>query len=151
MTVCEVRGEEIGEKESMWDDVPIVPGIKKVHCIAFNNGVCKLFSTNHEFTTGTPLIAEIMYEKTQTEPAVSSLVVGEWVAVKYDNQTYPGEVTSVKGNHIDVSVMHPTFNQNWKWPDNPDQIFYYQDDIVKRVSPPVPVGSRGQFKFDNFF
>ena len=73
---------------------------------------------------------------------------GNWVFVRYDRKTYPGEVTSVVGADIEVSVMRPTFSGNWKWPDNPDRIFYTQLDIVQKISPPVPVDSRGQFRFE---
>ncbi|KAK3770822.1 hypothetical protein RRG08_036423 [Elysia crispata] len=38
--------------------------------------------------------------------------------------------------------MRPIFSGNWKWPDNPDRIFYTQLDIVQKISPSVPVDSR---------
>lgn len=40
---------------------------------------------------------------------------------------------------------------NWKWPEvdggEKDIVWYTKDDVKCKISPPVPVGSRGQFKF----
>jgi len=61
-----------------------------------------------------------------------------------------GKVTTVSKNvGVKVIVMKPTFAGYWKWPERRDEIFYTLPNIVKKIAPPVPVDSRGQFKFEN--
>ena len=66
---------------------------------------------------------------------------------------YPGGVVQKVGNNeIQMSVMHIIFNNNCKWSENIDNIFYNPNGIVKKFPLPTPVISRGQFKFsDNIY
>ncbi|GFO44238.1 (S)-beta-bisabolene synthase [Plakobranchus ocellatus] len=82
--VVEVLEHEIGQNESMWEDVENVAGIKSVHCIAFSNGTCKLYPTSYEFEKGIDEIAEIEVEETMAIASISTLAVGDWVAVRYN-------------------------------------------------------------------
>ena len=75
-------------------------------------------------------------------------VVGNWIVVLYDNEEYPGEVTGVFDNDVEVNVMLKTGNA-WKWPTKQDKILYGKDSIVRRVSSPKAAGNRGQFTFDD--
>ena len=38
---------------------------------------------------------------------VHNIIIGDWVIVQYDNVRYPGEVTNIKGEDIQVNVMVP--------------------------------------------
>ena len=82
------------------------------------------------------------------QQAAEIISVRDWVLVKYENGKYPGEVICCKGRDYEVSVMYCRFGI-WKWPENEDKIFYDRSDILKKIKPPVPVGSRGQFIFEN--
>ena len=74
--------------------------------------------------------------------------VGHWVVVNFEGATYPGEVVEVQSmNHVTVNVMHQS-GKGWRWPDNPDMIPYDIDEILKKIRPLVPTGSRGQFHID---
>ena len=63
---------------------------------------------------------------------------------------YPGCVTKVIENDIEVSVMHKS-ESNFKWPQKEDKIFYSLDDVLKIIDLPIPTGNRGQFKFKEYF
>ena len=52
-----------------------------------------------------------------------SLSVGQWVLVRYDGLEFPGEVTACGETDAKVNVMHAS-GSAWKWPTNPDMIFY---------------------------
>ena len=69
--------------------------------------------------------------------------------VRYDQNLFPGEVLRVVGNETEVKVMHK-FGNFWRWPpsEEPDILFYTQDQGVRKISVPQVAGSRGQFKFD---
>ena len=47
---------------------------------------------------------------------VHSIIIGDWVIVQYDNVRYPGEVTNIKGEDIQVNVIVPAGKHAWKWP-----------------------------------
>jgi hypothetical protein len=83
------------------------------------------------------------------EPAkdVSSAVhlVGSYVMVEYDNVCYPGVIEELRDNQYLVSVLERC-RGGWRWPRRKDMIWY--NSIVKTLSPPTPVNSRGLFAFN---
>ena len=81
----------------------------------------------------------------EASEAEMSLSVGMWVVVNYDGVKFPGEVTAIDID-VEVSVMHKS-GTNWKWPSPVDRISYRKEDVVKIISPPKVIGSRGQFAF----
>ena len=76
------------------------------------------------------------------------LEVGHWVVVDYNGDHFNGEITGITGDDYRVNVMHRSGNY-WKWSNKADDIFYISQEIVKVISPPVVVGSRGQYSFRN--
>ena len=76
------------------------------------------------------------------------MTIGLWIIVKYADEEYPGEVTSIEDSDIEVSVMHKSVNA-WKWPRHEDKIFYPATQIVRVIDPPTVAGNRGQFVFEN--
>lgn len=58
-----------------------------------------------------------------------------------------GEVTMINENEYRISTMEKT-GSYWRWPENKDEIWYEEKDIIKTIYPPIVVGSRGQFSFD---
>lgn len=47
-----------------------------------------------------------------------------------------------------VKVMHRSGTTEWKWPDKPDEVFYFERNVIQKISPPVPSGRRGRFVFN---
>ena len=67
---------------------------------------------------------------------VYNSITGDWVVVQYDNVRYPGEVTNIKGEDIQVNVVVPEGKHTWKWPKHTDCIFCQSNNILKKISPP---------------
>ena len=74
--------------------------------------------------------------------------IGDWVLVAYEGETFPGEVIELGATNTDlrVNVMHQAGGY-WRWPKDPDQIFYLRENVIIKISLPVVVGSRGQYMF----
>ena len=87
-------------------------------------------------------------EETPCEAENESVEVGQWVAVDYNGDHFNGEFTSITGDDYKDNEMHRSGNY-WKWPNKADEIFYKFQKIVKVISPPVVVGSQGQYSFQN--
>lgn len=85
------------------------------------------------------------------EGCVEPLSTGKWVVVTYEGKTYPGEVVRViTPNTFEVSVMVETgVTGQYKWPEPMDSICYNKHEVLRIISPPVVVNSRGVFKFND--
>ena len=131
--IREVKPETIdGVDESMWEEAPPVPGVAQAHVICVKpNGLCKLYKNNIDYVLDVDALFETHFdgmnsgvnqerELNENELNVS---VGDWVIVEYDGKQYPGEVKNVSVDGVQVSVMHRTFQQNWKWPEKPDAVY----------------------------
>ena len=71
----------------------------------------------------------------------TTLKVGQWVVVNYDGIEFPREVTTCETD-VQVSVMHRSGNA-WRWPTNPDEIFYEHQSILQKINFPKASGNRG--------
>ena len=73
--------------------------------------------------------------------------------VNYGGQEYPGIVDQIVGTDTEVDCMEKS-GRHWKWPsgwpDKKDLVWYTEELVVKKISPPIPVSSRGQVKFIDF-
>lgn len=79
------------------------------------------------------------------------LIVGTWVAAKYDGQIYPGEITEISKEAITVNVMVGSGANRFKWPTNPDICAYPREDICRKIGNPIPCNHRmREFFFDAF-
>ena len=124
------------DQNSPWEDITDYPGILKIHSIKYCDGNISLYSTD----------ADILVGDSATD-VQHSFIVGDWVIINYDTNHYTGEVVDRMENDFKVNVMHRTFNGKFKWPENADCILYKSSSIVRKITPPVPVGNRNQFDF----
>ena len=69
---------------------------------------------------------------------------GDFVIVNYEGRLYPGEVKVLKKKGAEVSCMMKT-GINWKWPLQPDQIYYQLSEITEVIQAPKKISSRGLF------
>ena len=141
MTQNEIKS--VIESERPWDNVPNVCGISQAHCLLLTTNVA-IYHTSLDNNT----ISSITQKDSVDTPTLS-YNIGEWVIVKYDEKKYPGEITKVNDDAIEVSVMHSKFGQRWAWPNREDKIFYLKKDIVKKIKVPVPSDRRGFFRFES--
>ncbi|KAI4455588.1 hypothetical protein MML48_9g00001464 [Holotrichia oblita] len=64
-----------------------------------------------------------------------------YLTVMYDNQLYPGQVKEVANNTALVSTTEKC-GRNWKWPLQSDCIWYYYEDIKKKINKPSQISKR---------
>lgn len=75
-----------------------------------------------------------------------TLLPGDWVLVRYDRSTFPGEVKVVGHDEVKVNVMVPS-GSLFKWPAVEDFIFYRMEDVIRKLNPPTVKSARGTFEF----
>lgn len=162
-TVIHISQEEIDERineMAPWNDVAGFPGIMKMHVACCNpiNGKIQLYENAlaEKAATGTHVNhADICTSTVLPAPdsaltSIQALDVGDWCVVLYDDQQYPGEVTSTLNGEFEVCVMHRA-GKYFKWPDQPDKIFYKQSCIVKKLEgPPALVTENGRIILSQF-
>ena len=81
-------------------------------------------------------------------PLLSFIGPGNEAIVRYDGLEFPGEITSCDETDAEVNVMHRS-SSAWRWPTNPDKIFYEHANILRQINPPKAAGHRDQFTFDD--
>lgn len=136
MYIAEGEIKSIVQKYNPWADVQPVVGISSYHVIEVNENGDFKFKKNAK----SPIIKQS--EKTWNV----TLSVGDWCLVKYDNLTYPGEVTDIDDREAEVSVMLKAGTM-YKWPKCPDVLRYSKDQVIRKISPTVKVNNRRYFKF----
>ena len=77
-----------------------------------------------------------------------NVTIGCYVVVEYDSIYYPGVVEEVCRKQYLVSVLEPC-RGGWQWPRRRDAIWYSR--IIKTLSSPRPVNSRGLYVFNEAF
>ena len=80
----------------------------------------------------------IVYEDEDVDRS-EKLNVGDWALVSYGGKKFPGEVVSLIDTDIEVSVMKYSRKGKWYWPDKADIIAYQPENVIGKLSPPVPV------------
>ena len=91
----------------------------------------ELPSTSKDFNTGIK--------------SMNAFNVDDFVVVNFEGRLYPGKVTDIKLSGYMVSAMELTKKQ-WRWPTQPDEIFYSKKEVLYGINPPKPVGKRGLFE-----
>ena len=152
--------------DAKWEGVMAVPQTHRVHCIqASGADQVKVAETSNEIdkcfricqirkTIITPLTQSATGEDSPLDDDIQpcqlppNLTIGLWVIVKYTDEEYPGEVTSIEDSDIEVSVVHKSVNA-WKWPRPEDKTFYPATQIIRVIDLPTVAGNRGQFVFEN--
>ncbi|XP_046393584.1 uncharacterized protein LOC124161317 [Ischnura elegans] len=70
--------------------------------------------------------------------------VGQFVAVTYDNELYPGKIINVNDDGATISSMTKS-KKSWKWPEKEDIIIYPWEDILGGINSPRQISKRGFF------
>lgn len=142
--IGEQRIQEIITQKNPWDCVISIPGISGFHMIEIKEGDI-ISCRTHSLSTDIIKFGNIV-------PPAENLECGKWVAVNYEGTLYPGEITKIDGiDQITVNVMEESKIKGYfRWPKSPDAIPYKREEIIKCISAPVVVNSRGYFKFLDF-
>ncbi|XP_072398607.1 uncharacterized protein [Diabrotica undecimpunctata] len=82
-------------------------------------------------------------EKKETTPK-SEINVTDYVIVRYEGEKFPGKVKKISNyNGFFVSAMVESGLNYWKWPSEPDELWYSAEDIVEKINIPTPINNRG--------
>ena len=148
--VSEFEVKEMIEERKPWDDVLEMPGILSAHVMECSGQKVRLYKENkksHEVCTID--YATESEDDELVDEATDDVNVGDWVIVMYDGKMYPGRVTAISEmGSKKVSVMRSAFPSGWKWPVEVNEIYYEDENIKKKISPPTPVNSRNKWQFD---
>ncbi|XP_071034011.1 uncharacterized protein [Parasteatoda tepidariorum] len=141
-----IAEEEIKKKITEckpWEKVPSVPGIKQYHIIWWKDK--KIHCKHNANDTNI-----IHYDEKYMYVENLNLCQGDWVVVLFDSKAFPGEIIQIKSpDEIEISVMHQAGTSGmYKWPVPTDCITYNKGEIIKKISAPIVVNNRGQFKFN---
>ncbi|KAI4804359.1 hypothetical protein KUCAC02_025989 [Chaenocephalus aceratus] len=68
--------------------------------------------------------------------------IGQWYALKYDEDIYPGVIQEVMDTHVQVKCMHVAGVNRFFCPLREDVILYPFEDILRVIPPPKSVTSR---------
>jgi len=72
---------------------------------------------------------------------VSAISCGEWVAVIYDENWFPGIVEEVVADRLTVNFMSRS-SKRFVWPDVQDRQTVLENGILCKIESPYPVTSR---------
>ncbi|XP_034093341.1 uncharacterized protein LOC117560540 [Gymnodraco acuticeps] len=68
--------------------------------------------------------------------------IGQWCALKYDEDIYPGVIQEVMDTHVQVKCMHVAGVNRFFWTLREDVLLYPFEDILRVIPPPKSVTSR---------
>ena len=106
-----------------------IPGIARMHRIQSSKA-----GEMSTFLISADVGSQVQRESEEAQETPS---IGDWYAVEYDGNMYPGEVIAVgQENDYQVSVMERA-GKYWKWPNSCDVIFYLREKMSKKLDPPT--------------
>lgn len=70
--------------------------------------------------------------------------IGEHVLFIYEDNVYPGVITSVDEDGALINAMVKSL-KFWKWPQRRDEIWYSWDKIIGSINPPKQISKRGLY------
>lgn len=84
----------------------------------------------------------------QAPARTEDVVKGDFVKFMYDADTYYGEVIDITNDGIVIKAMESCAGDKFRWPAREDVHTYMREDVKEKVNQPVPVGSRGMYRFE---
>ena len=134
--ISEGQISELIKEKKPWENIKDLSGISKMHVISCCDGsTIEMFKTNLSKDPS----SSIVYEDEDVDRS-EKLNVGDWALVSYDGKKFPGEVVSIIDTDIEVSVMKYSRKGKWYWPEKADIIACRPENVIGKLSPPVPVG-----------
>ena len=64
---------------------------------------------------------------------------GKWAAVKFNKQSYLGEVVATSNNEIESGCMGILGKNKFAWPEKGNVCWYENRDIICSIERPTPV------------
>jgi hypothetical protein len=72
------------------------------------------------------------------------VAVGDFVAFQYEAEIFPGRVTKICKNAVEINSMAKN-GHHWRWPKQLDQMKYRREAVVQKISKSIWV-KRGAYK-----
>lgn len=66
---------------------------------------------------------------------------GDYVVVKYEGESWPGQITSIQEDGAYVKCL-ARCGHSWKWPEIEDCIFYSKNEIEFQIQPPQKMSTK---------
>lgn len=132
-----------------FDNCSKLGGISKSHCMKNVAGVVSIhFLTKHAENEPIRKIREDIDDSSEVHDP-SSISINDWYEVEYEGQIFPGIVTETCFEQGDFKVkVMSRVGKFWKWPAICDEIFYNQDKLIRKISPPSLVNQREHYTFN---
>lgn len=83
------------------------------------------------------------YYKVQAKSRNKQPCHSSYVIVKYEQRYFPGRVTKLDTDGYFISTMTKSGLCDWKWPEQKDEIYYIEEDIMEVIQTPKKKNSRG--------
>ena len=134
--ISEGQISKLIKEKKPWENIKDASGISMMHVISCcDDSTIEMFKTNLSKDPS----STIVYEDEDVDKS-EKLNVGDWALVSYDGKKFPGEVVSIIDTDIEVSLMKYSRKGKWYWSDKADIIAYRPENVIGKLSPPVPVG-----------
>lgn len=88
---------------------------------------------------------DVVEPESNDENDVITVTPGDFVAVTYDNNQFPGKVLEVTDDQVKVTHMERSGYKGWRWPQTEDVLWYAAEHILKIIPPPKPANRRGLY------
>jgi len=143
-----IEDKDIQRRDHAWSQARAVPGImsRPIRVMRAVPNQDLLLCSSAQTSSPMTLAVASSPPADNTEETFKE---NDWVVVKCDKRTYPGFVTAVVKNDIEVSVMEMAGSKGklWKLLVKEDKIFYTKDNVLYHIEAPHIVGSRRQYCF----
>ncbi|KAF2881394.1 hypothetical protein ILUMI_24768 [Ignelater luminosus] len=80
-----------------------------------------------------------------SEPENLTLITGQYVIVKYEDNYYPGIILKYDSEGAEVRTMVNAGINPWKWPLKEGILYYFKDAIICIIQKPQPKNNRGHY------
>lgn len=147
--------------KKMPDTLPVVPSTMRIHqvttstrggisyrdvsCLCSTQRIlqCQCHNTKKfNFEVQAAVATEEATDEQSEIPWQDSNIIGQWCALRYDDDIYPGLIQEVNETHVEVKCMHQIGNNRFYWPQRHDILWYLHEDIIQIIPPPTSVTSR---------
>lgn len=126
--------EEVDNPDEIWNDSDLCEDSSNDDLNDFRRKLLHS-SCSEEEENNTQKKEEINIETLQPKLQEINKQVGSFVIISYEGKFYPGVIEQFDEEGATVSAMKRTLKDNWKWPEQKDELDYRWDDIVGGINP----------------
>ncbi|ESO89794.1 hypothetical protein LOTGIDRAFT_164827 [Lottia gigantea] len=123
--------------DERWRLISTIPGTHNIHFITSGkNGIVKYSNTSATLNLQeTQIHHSDSNDKNITDNSDKEINMHDWVVVLYEEEYFPGEITNIIGDDIEVDAMEQC-GDVWNWPKI-SEIYYDREKVIRKISPPT--------------